>query len=505
MSNWFWSFSTPIDKSVPPVYWLYSSEFQECSVIRQLHSQWLHQQQTLSFWPWLKKNYPDFYASEYSQSILKSKKTRSNYLRTIILKAAQFYRNKEKVGVFSAFWLEAMDPKHRNIFFLQNISRLWLEDAKSKLNFWQWLDSKKLDDIRTKYLTVQERQEYRLRYDTRNNLIYRGAEKQPFDTTDLVPNEDAAMFVMDTHHNMYVRECHSSRFHHSSFLSGKQVLAAGMIKIIKGKIYAIDDNSGHYRVNAMHLENALHNIPKSVFINGCIVRARTNQRREPSRIIVHVLGKTQVEIINELLSLLGDSLKEDCKTYPFLLFTKILAISSTQRHRTEEFFVTLKKKAHDYASNPNDTNYINFTKYANFLLMKIIWNYNQALRNLTLKAVILNKSVSGISYIARYIQYVFTAILLAPKSVTAEFNKTKNDLIDNLTIFHKYCNELLKASADKHKETLSTREIQNPPTITRNPTTTLFSLRSPTTKSCPYPKTSDTKHGDGPALTATIN
>ncbi len=504
MPQWIRSFFTSTDNSLPPPYWLDSSEFKESPTLQRLHTKWLHEKPKLSFWTWIKNNHSAFYANPNNQKLLASKKIRNQYLKSIILKAASFYRNTKKAGVSHSFWLEAMDPKHRNIFFLQNISTVWLKDTKSKLNLWQWLDSKKLDDIRTEYLSNYGRQEYLLRYDTQNGLIYRGTEKQPFDTSILDTDDNQAMFVMDLYHNVYVRECNRSRFKHSSFLSGKQVIAAGMIKIISGKIHTIDDDSGHYRVEAIHLENALQYIPKSVLIDGCIVRSRTAYHYwgVPVKVIVPAIGKTPTEMINILLSLLADLLKQNDKTYTFLRFTRIAHPTSRQMHELRKSFIVLQDKAQNYISNPNQINYDKLSNHAFLLISAIIRSYNQALRNLTLKDLMLNATTNAVSYVSCYIEYIFTFILVRQSLATAKFNKGKDDLIESISIFKLYCIELLKSCDEKHKVALSSTKMQEPVTITRNPTTTLFSIRTPMAKLSPSLSIFDTMHSDRPALSA---
>lgn len=46
-------------------------------------------------------------------------------------------------------------------------------------------------------------------------------------------------------------------FHHSSFLSGKKVAAAGEIKIEKGIIKLVTDESGHYKPSITKVEKNL--------------------------------------------------------------------------------------------------------------------------------------------------------------------------------------------------------------------------------------------------------
>jgi hypothetical protein len=56
-----------------------------------------------------------------------------------------------------------------------------------------------------------------------------------------------AAFVVSGNYKLYVHSHLSGRFHHSSFLAGGRVLAAGEISIIQGNLVAISRKSGHYQ------------------------------------------------------------------------------------------------------------------------------------------------------------------------------------------------------------------------------------------------------------------
>ena len=54
------------------------------------------------------------------------------------------------------------------------------------------------------------------------------------------------MYTMDTSGNVYVCFDHPKTFHHSSFVAGKPVAAAGTITVCDGRLRAISNESGHY-------------------------------------------------------------------------------------------------------------------------------------------------------------------------------------------------------------------------------------------------------------------
>ena len=56
-----------------------------------------------------------------------------------------------------------------------------------------------------------------------------------------------AIFVMDEFGNFYASNTQAQgKFHHSSFLAGKPVAAAGELKVENGVLKIITDESGHY-------------------------------------------------------------------------------------------------------------------------------------------------------------------------------------------------------------------------------------------------------------------
>jgi hypothetical protein len=80
------------------------------------------------------------------------------------------------------------------------------------------------------------------------SLTY-GDPPQPFDTGGLVSKASGpgyAIFVMDPQGNIYAGQHRVGLFHHSSFLAGRDVAAAGEIKVTGGKLTHLTAKSGHY-------------------------------------------------------------------------------------------------------------------------------------------------------------------------------------------------------------------------------------------------------------------
>jgi hypothetical protein len=108
---------------------------------------------------------------------------------------------------------------------------------------------------KVKYLDEHQRQAYKVQI--QNGKIY-DAQGKPFDTqkanTAFAVNKGRAIFIMDHKGNMYVsNEQTAGKFHHSSFLSGAPVAAAGDIRIENGEIKTISRKSGHYKPSEQQL------------------------------------------------------------------------------------------------------------------------------------------------------------------------------------------------------------------------------------------------------------
>lgn len=120
------------------------------------------------------------------------------------------------------------------------------------------------------YCNDQERQRYRVEL---GELLYRGGDPQPFDSTELsttlgalgaVQTSAGAMsciWVVDDldaeQPAVYSHICLLGRFHHSSFLGGAAIGAGGEWIVEKGRIRVVGGSSGHYRPARWRFEKAL--------------------------------------------------------------------------------------------------------------------------------------------------------------------------------------------------------------------------------------------------------
>lgn len=111
------------------------------------------------------------------------------------------------------------------------------------------------------YLSHEQRQQRRVTI--LNGVIY-AAPNVPFDTrsgSSAWGGSGRAVFVMDQDGNLYVSNTHEpGTFHHSSFLAGQPVAAAGELVVIDGILQLLTDSSGHYRPERGHTLQAINHL-----------------------------------------------------------------------------------------------------------------------------------------------------------------------------------------------------------------------------------------------------
>ncbi|UGT65086.1 hypothetical protein LTT61_22500 [Nocardia asteroides] len=109
-----------------------------------------------------------------------------------------------------------------------------------------------------RYLDAEERS--RLRLTVRNGLLV-DVDGNPFDTragSTHWGGQGRAIFVMDLDGNLYASNTHGrGLFHHSSFLAGGAVAAAGELRVVDGRLHLLTDSSGHYRPERGHTLQAI--------------------------------------------------------------------------------------------------------------------------------------------------------------------------------------------------------------------------------------------------------
>jgi hypothetical protein len=109
-----------------------------------------------------------------------------------------------------------------------------------------------------KYLGPEERKNYQLHY--KNGGLTQGEGEAPFKTDSMGTNfagKGFGIFAMSTGGEIYAESHIVGLFHHSSFLAGADVAAAGELKVTGGKLVHVTNKTGHYKADAENLAQAL--------------------------------------------------------------------------------------------------------------------------------------------------------------------------------------------------------------------------------------------------------
>lgn len=96
--------------------------------------------------------------------------------------------------------------------------------------------------FRTTYLSSEDARPYRVFFLAGRWVNQRG---ELIDTADF-PG-DSALFVMNEYGEIFVGAGRDHSFHHSSFVAGGRVAAAGEVVIRNGRLVSMNHRSGHYR------------------------------------------------------------------------------------------------------------------------------------------------------------------------------------------------------------------------------------------------------------------
>lgn len=172
------------------------------------------------------------------------------------------------------YWLELLDPQHRYGKILNIHWQVWAR-IKSPLNFFTWLNAKlrertvedsKIADLyreiwkksidkqtvpfkdwrksinsisKVIYLNEKERKRYIVKI--QDGKLYNKETGNAITT-----NEHGLIFVRGYDNRLYAGPYVRGTFHHSSFLSGRRVKAAGELFCNNGKLVKITDLCGHY-------------------------------------------------------------------------------------------------------------------------------------------------------------------------------------------------------------------------------------------------------------------
>jgi len=200
--------------------------------------------------------------------------TESRALGVKLLTSPADFRNikfNPNLGAQS-YWLERVDPQHRAGFLLSKKYETWIQGGSAthaKSTFWDFADTEAMDKV----LFIKEgdldghglpvRECYRVTFDARGFAF--NNDGTPFTTRHMQTAHSGngwGVFVVDPNGKLYARSHQVGYFHHSTFLAGRPVAAAGeLLSDDTGKIRIITAKTGHYKAGIEEMIRLVTLIP----------------------------------------------------------------------------------------------------------------------------------------------------------------------------------------------------------------------------------------------------
>ena len=164
-------------------------------------------------------------------------------------------------NVKRSYWLEMLSPQHGVGFQLSPLFKDWAASGNQALSFWDY--ARLNPPWGAKYVTyfsAQQAETYRVRFKP-DRKLYRVHDDSLYDTDALetcASGPGWAIFVVSPKGDMYSHKHVEGVFHHSSFLGGSAVMAAGEVLVVNGEVRIINSKSGHY----LPIPENMHNMVK---------------------------------------------------------------------------------------------------------------------------------------------------------------------------------------------------------------------------------------------------
>lgn len=178
-------------------------------------------------------------------------------------------------------FLEVQDSKHRYGTYLLPYHDIWLATASTE-PFFKWLDEgaglfvdaskvsyidrphrvsrADLEKTVVEYLNEKESQKYRVKLHNGKLVWLNGNEHNEYRRDVFVDTgfrDEKWIFVIDEHGQFFLNKKRKGSFHHSSFVNGRPVRAAGRVEVRNGDLLQVGPHSGHYKTTYEQLLRAV--------------------------------------------------------------------------------------------------------------------------------------------------------------------------------------------------------------------------------------------------------
>jgi hypothetical protein len=191
-------------------------------------------------------------------------------------------------------WLESTDERHRYGCMLFEYYALWAV-ADTTQSFFFWLDygdgktatveeypRSELEAACVRYCNKQERLQYVVQV-VDGKLCWVNQGMKPVNSAK-PKNEDGKevmmIYVMAPDGTLYVGDKKRRFFHHSSFLSGSTVIAAGSVRVEQGVLQEITPHSGHYRPSDEDFKRCIQSITDMGVPMEAVAIAKPKKRKK---------------------------------------------------------------------------------------------------------------------------------------------------------------------------------------------------------------------------------
>jgi hypothetical protein len=139
------------------------------------------------------------------------------------------------------------------------------------------------------YLTPQARQVYQVL--VQQGRLYQGGGGVPMDTAFATAPNGEFLFVMDADGKIYAAPSALVK-HHSCFLAGQPVAAAGQIGVNAGRLIFVHDQTGHYRTPIEYTMQFLKELKRlEVDVTGLAAPNLTGQKKSEATAMSKKYGR----------------------------------------------------------------------------------------------------------------------------------------------------------------------------------------------------------------------
>lgn len=165
-----------------------------------------------------------------------------------------------------SYWLEFLAPQHGPGYMLSGSFKAWRDGAGlSDESFWEYLNTNPpYGATMVKYYGNTPKAEKR-RLVFKAGRLHKVSDDSLFDSQALstaFSGSGWAIFVVSPDGKLYAHKHKVGVFHHSTFLSGSAVMAAGELVVQQGVVKCITAKSGHYTPSVDNMRTFVRNFPE---------------------------------------------------------------------------------------------------------------------------------------------------------------------------------------------------------------------------------------------------